>query len=59
MSPDQLLVVALLGFLVAGILVATLVAVIDNLFIYKRRSRRRQDGAPPDDSGQSQTRSAK
>lgn len=52
MSPDQLLVVALLGFLGAGILVATLVAVIDNLFIYKRRDRRRPDGAPPDDSSQ-------
>ena len=51
MSPDQLLVVALLGFLVAGIVVATLVAVIDNLFIYKRRSRHRSDGAPPDESG--------
>jgi hypothetical protein len=50
MSPDQLLVVALLGFLAAGILVATLVAVIDNLFIYKRRSRRHPDGAPPDES---------
>lgn len=50
MSPDQLLVVALLGFLVAGILVATIVAVIDNLFIYKRRDRRPPDGVPPDDN---------
>jgi hypothetical protein len=50
MSADQLIVVALLGFLVAGILVATLVAVIDNVFIYKRRGRQPPDGAPPDES---------
>jgi hypothetical protein len=49
MSADQLLVFALLGFLVAGIAVATIVAVIDNLFIYKRRGRRRTDGTPPDE----------
>jgi hypothetical protein len=36
-SADAVVVLALIGFLVAGILVATVVAVVDNLFFYKRR----------------------
>jgi hypothetical protein len=51
MSGDRLIVVAAIGFLVAGILVATVVAVIDNLFIYKRRGRQSEEGPHEDGPG--------
>lgn len=41
MSASTVLVLAFVGFLVVGVVVATAVAVIDNLFIYKKRGRTR------------------